>query len=78
MFSDSFNWWNNLERDYVQAFTELTFYHSTCLTTVDNSVHIAVAVRFLPDWDFQVKSRKTKHSWKNEESIKHYRSVKYK
>lgn len=41
MLSDIFKKGNNLGRDYVQAFTELTFYHPTCLTTVDNSVHIA-------------------------------------
>jgi len=39
--SEIFSKGNILGRDYVQAFTELTFYHPTCLTTVDNSVHIA-------------------------------------
>lgn len=38
VLSDIFNKGNNLGRDYVQAFAELTFYHPTCLTTVDNSV----------------------------------------
>lgn len=77
MLSDIFNKGNNLGRDYVQAFTELIFYHPTCLTTVDNSVHIAAYCE-ISTWlrCSEVKRRKTKHCGKNEESIKHNRSVK--
>lgn len=72
MLSYIFNNWNNLQRDYVHAFIELIFYHPTCLTTVDNSVHIAAYCE-ISTWlrCSKVKRRKTKHSWKNEESVKH-------
>lgn len=40
MLSDIFTEGNNVGRDCVQAFIGF-IYHSTCLTTVDNSVDIA-------------------------------------
>lgn len=67
MSSDIFTEGNNVGRDYVQAFIGF-IYHSTCLTTVDNSVDIAAYCE-ISTWlrCSEVKRRKTKHSWKNEE-----------
>lgn len=78
MLSDIFERGNNVGRGYVQAFTEF-IYRPTCLTTVDNSVHIAAYCE-ISTWlrCSEVKRRKIKHSWKKKWGIiKHNRLVKY-